>query len=113
MPPPPPTPTSIWQEFRTTWDRGRQVWRMVARRDKWALWLAGGLMIVVGASAAGVKYLLGALVDSIQLYKDAPEADFFRVAAFYLLVIAAIFVLAEILQVVRKYVVQNTTTRIE
>ncbi len=109
----PPPSQGLWQEICTSWQRGRVVWTMVARRDKIQLWTAGLLMAGVGASAAGVKTLLGNLVNSVQLYKDADSNQFFRVAGLYLLVIAALFIIAEALQVIRKYIVQNTMTRIE
>ena len=113
MPPPPPPAQSIGQELRTAWGRGRQVWAMVSRRDKSYLWAAGLLMAVVGASAAAIKYLLGELVNSVEVYKSADTETFFRIAAMYLLGIAGLFLVSEAIQVVRKYIVQNTMTRIE
>lgn len=113
MPPPPPPPMGMIAEFRMTLSRGRQVWGMVAARDKQVLAGAGLMMAVVAGCSTMVKYLLGELVDSIQVYKDADNATFFRIAGFYLIAIAVLFVFAEALQVLRKYVVQNTTTRIE
>jgi ATP-binding cassette subfamily B protein len=101
------------QELRTTLHRGRQVWGMVAKRDKLVLTSAGLLMAVVAACSTSVKTLLGKLVDSIDVYKTADDVTFYRVVGLYLLAMAGLFVMAEVLQVVRKYVVQNTTTRIE
>jgi len=100
-------------EIRTTLDRGRQVWGMVAKRDKLVLASAGLIMAVVAACSTSVMTLIGRLVNSIDVYKEADDGTFFRVIGLYLLAIAGLFVFSEVLQVVRKYIVQNTTTRIE
>jgi ATP-binding cassette subfamily B protein len=113
MPPSAPPAQGLAQELRTAWQRGRQVWRMVSGRDKSVLWAAGMLMAVVGAAAAAVKYLLGELVNSVERYKESDAETFFRVCLCYLLGIAGLFLLSEAIQVVRKYLVQNTMTRIE
>lgn len=109
----PPPPEGLWQEIRTAWKRGLQVWGMVSFRDKTALRLAGLVMFVVGALAAANKKMLGRLVDSVQSNQGGPEAEFIRNTLWYLALIALLFVVAEALQVMRKFVVQNTTTRIE
>jgi ATP-binding cassette subfamily B protein len=58
--------------------------------------------------------LLGLLVDVVSIEKDtAASTVFFQTMALYLGGIAGLFIIAEALQVLRKYVVQNTTTRIE
>lgn len=114
MPPPPPPAKGIWQELRTAWQRGNQVWKLVGWRDKMVLRGAGLVMAVVGACAAMNKKLLGQLVDVIpRMQGDPSQGNFYSTTALYLLGIAGLFVLAEALQVVRKFVVQNTTTRIE
>src|SRR5262245_31715168 len=113
MPPDKGPPLGILQDIRTAWTRGRQVWKMVATRDKLALQGAGLVMAVVGFCATRYRTLLGKLVDSVQNSQTVSNTEFFRTTAYYLACIAGLFVLAEALQVLRKYVVQNTTTRIE
>ena len=107
-----PQAKGLREELRTVAARGKQVWGLVARRDKLVLAAAALIMSVVGAASAAVKKLLGLLVDAIQRIEDEPAAVY-RTAVLFLGVIAALYVTAEILQVVRKYLVQNTTTRIE
>jgi ATP-binding cassette subfamily B protein len=114
MPPPSSPVKSLFQELRIAWQRGGQVWKLVGWRDKFVLRAAGLVMAVVGACAALNKKLLGRLVDVVpSLQADPSQDNFYSITALYLLGIAGLFVLAEALQVARKFVVQNTTTRIE
>ncbi len=107
-------PKGLRDELSLAWRRGRQVWQLVSFRDKLSLRGAGLVMAVVAASTALIKKLLGQLVDVVPgIAPDAGRWDFYGTAAAYLGGIAALFVLAEALQVVRKYIVQNTSTRIE
>src|SRR6516162_1305592 len=109
MPPLAAKPKGFWDELRTAWQRGRQVWRLVSVRDKWALRGAGLVMAVVAVCTALNKKLLGGLVDLVPAMQgDADQGSFFAAVGLYLAGIAGLFVLAEALQVVRKYVVQNT-----
>src|ERR1051326_5141218 len=114
MPPEHDKRQGITQEIRIAWQRLRQVWQLVAKRDKLTLWGASLVMAVVSACTAGNKKLLGLLVDVVSIEKDtAASTVFFQTMALYLGGIAGLFIIAEALQVLRKYVVQNTTTRIE
>src|SRR5690349_16327249 len=114
MPPSTDKPQGLRGELGLAWRRGRQVWQLVSFRDKMSLRGAGLVMAVVAACTALNKKLLGRLVDVVPgISPDAGPWDFYATAALYLGGIAALFVLAEALQVVRKYIVQNTSTRIE
>jgi ATP-binding cassette subfamily B protein len=104
----------IWDEVRLAVARGRQVWRLISSRDKWALRGAGMVMLVVSAAAALNRYLIGALVNVVPaLQENSDSWRFFSTVGLYLGGIAGLFILAETLQVVRKLAVENTSTRIE
>ena len=61
----------IWRELRHTARRGRQVWRLVPWRHRWAL---GGALLVMCLASAGntaVAVYLGKLVDSVDPAQDS------------------------------------------
>lgn len=102
-------------ELRTILKRGRQVWHLVPRRHKLALGGASLLMAITSGAGTAIALLLGRLVDEVKrgteqgLARDA----LYREAAFYLSLIAVAYVLRELLNVVRRYFVENSCTRIE
>src|SRR5205823_4297605 len=97
-------------ELRLILRRGRQVWRLVPRRHKWALFGAALLMGVTSLVNTAIPLFLGGLVDGVRTRTEQPALadDLLRVAAFYLTLIGAAYLLREALQVVRRYFVENT-----
>jgi ATP-binding cassette subfamily B protein len=107
---------SLRQELRLIGRRGRQVWRLVPPRHKFALGCAAALMAVTSAANTAIPLLLGSLVDHLRrIAPDAPQAanTLFRTALFFLTLIGAVYLLREAINVVRRYFVENTCTRID
>jgi ATP-binding cassette, subfamily B, bacterial len=109
---------SIRQELRLIWRRGRQVWRLVPARHKAALGGAVLLMAVTSAANTAIPLLLGRLVGRLEQLKRDVDAGsvpdtLFRVALTYLVIIGAAYLLREAVNVVRRYFVENTCTRID
>ena len=106
---------SMWHELRALTWRARQVWRMVPRANKWALGSAAFLMTLASASAIAVPLLIGHLIDGVKgrTEQQAAGAAVFEFAAYCLGAIAILVVLREGLQVLRRYLVESTCTRIE
>jgi ATP-binding cassette subfamily B protein len=102
-------------ELRLILRRGRQVWKLVPLRYKLALGGAALLMAVTSAANTAMPLLLGSLVDRIKSGTEAGlGADALtRVAAVFLGLIALTYMLREGLQVARRYLVENTCTRID
>ena len=102
-------------ESRLILSYARRVWQLVPRRHKLALGGAGLLMAAVSACNTALPLLLGDLVDAVQkgVLGEAPQESVPRVAAAYLGLIAAAYVLREVLQVGRRFLVENASTRIE
>ncbi|MFO0890041.1 MAG: ABC transporter ATP-binding protein [Isosphaeraceae bacterium] len=104
----------IWRELRQIGRRGRQVWRLVPWRHRAAL---GGALLVMCLASAGntaAAVFLGKLIDSVDPGRTgglAPEAVF-RGAAFYLCLIGVAYLTRESMNVLRRYLVENTCTRI-
>jgi ATP-binding cassette subfamily B protein len=113
-----PARRGFWRSFRLILRRGRQVWRLVPLRHKVALGAAAIIMAVASAANTVIPLLLGTLVDQLQrLQRDrqaggAPDV-LFRTALFYLVLIGAVYFLRELFNVARRYMVENTCTRID
>jgi ATP-binding cassette subfamily B protein len=104
----------IWRELREIGQRGRQVWRLVPWRHRWAL---GGALLIMCLASAGntaVAVLLGKLVDSVNPEKTQglPPDALLRGAAGYLGMIGLAYLVRESMNVLRRYLVENTCTRI-
>jgi ATP-binding cassette subfamily B protein len=94
--------------------RGRQVWQQVPRRRKWALGGACLLMALASLCNTAMPLLLGRLVNVIQQGNEQHQAyaTLYHATASFLLLVAGAYVLREVLNVVRRYLVENTCTRI-
>jgi ATP-binding cassette subfamily B protein len=105
---------SLGAELRLIIKRGRQVWPLIPRRHKWAF---GGAILVMALTSAcntAMPLLLGGLVDEVKEGSDhgVTHVALYRVALGFLSVIAAAYVLQEAFQIVRRYLVENSCTRI-
>ncbi len=94
---------------------GRQVWTMVPRSRKLALGGASAVMAVTSAANTGIFLLLGALIDSVEtgIRKGLGQAAVWQVALFYLGAIGGAYLLRESMNVLRRFLVENTCTRID
>jgi ATP-binding cassette subfamily B protein len=94
--------------------RGREVWRLVPRKHKWALAGAAVVMACTSLCSTALALLLGQLVDGVQrgTLKNEPRETLYHLAAWYLGLVGAAYLLREILNVLRRYLVTNTCTRI-
>jgi ATP-binding cassette subfamily B protein len=101
-------------EFRVILARARQVWRLVPRRHKGALGGAVLVMAVTSACCVAVPQLLGHLVDRVQsgVLRGWPGDALYRTAAWFLGLIALLYLVREGLHVLRRYLVENTCTRV-
>ncbi len=101
-------------ELRLILRRFIQVWHLVLRVHKKALGGAALVMALTSATGTAVALLLGGLVDAVagQPDEQADRAALYRHAALFLGLIAGAYVLREALNVVRRYLVENTCSRI-
>jgi ATP-binding cassette subfamily B protein len=86
--------------------RGRQVWRLVPVKHKLGLAFAGCIMIAVSLCNVTVSLLLGKLVNT------ALGSRSYVIAIEVLVSIAVAYTLREALNVARRYLVENSCTRI-
>jgi ATP-binding cassette subfamily B protein len=112
------TPTQPTETFGDELRRLRrhtvQVWRLVPRTHQWALAGAALVMAVTGLSNTAIPLLLGGLVDRVEtgLRQGAARETLFLAAVWFLALIGVAYVFREVLNVVRRYLVENTCTRI-
>ncbi|MBY0523378.1 MAG: ABC transporter ATP-binding protein/permease [Gemmataceae bacterium] len=107
-------PSGFVSELRLIVKRGRQVWRLIPRRHKVSLGFAALVMALTSACNTSLPVLLGKLVDGIKQGTEHGEsaATLYRLAATLLGMIAAAYLVREALNVLRRYLVENTCTRI-
>jgi ATP-binding cassette subfamily B protein len=101
-------------ELRQIMQRCRQVWQLVPRTHKKALAGAALVMALTSATNTVVAFLLGRLVDTVSLGTTGQMdlTPMYRHATLSLGLIAGVYVLREGLNVLRRYLVENTCTRI-
>ncbi len=107
------TPTQgIAVEVGTMLRRAGQVWRIVPQKHKWALGGAAVVMAITSVCNTALPLFLGLLVDGVQrgTLQGATRTALFDVAAWYLFLIGAAYLLREFLGVLRRYLVTNACT---
>jgi ATP-binding cassette subfamily B protein len=104
----------IAAEVRLILRRVRVVWKLVPRRHKLALGAAGLIMAITSAGNIAVALLLGQLVDRIKvgLEQDWPRETLYHTAGWLLCLLALIYLLREACNIIRRYLVENSCTRI-
>ena len=105
---------NIVSELQLILRRGRQVWALVPTGQKFALITAALVMACTSACNTAMPLLLGHLVDGATAGLDRKiGADaLYRFAAWVLVILAAVYVVRESLNVLRRYLVENSCTRI-
>jgi ATP-binding cassette subfamily B protein len=105
----------FWHELGVILRRGRQVWRLVPHRHKLALGGAALIMALGSACNTALPLLIGQLVDDVKQGTEQRTGQWgmYEIAILYLGLIALAYVLREALQVGRRYLVENSCTRIE
>ncbi len=106
---------SIGRELGTIVRRGRQVWRLVPWKHRLAL--AGALLVMSLSSAAStvIPLCLRRLIDDVDPATNSGKtaAALTGVAVFYLAIIAAAYLVRESMNVLRRFLVERTCTRID
>jgi ATP-binding cassette subfamily B protein len=107
-------PKGFFAELRLMAKRARQSWRLVPRRHKFALGGAALVMVLTSACNTALPVLLGRLIDRViqGTAQGLGHEALYRIAAWFLAWIGAAFLLREGLNVLRRYLVENTCTRI-
>ncbi|HYT89971.1 MAG TPA: ABC transporter ATP-binding protein [Gemmataceae bacterium] len=101
-------------EFRLILRSARQVWHLGPHRHKAALGAAVLVMAVTSACCVAIPQLLGRLVDRVQsgVLQGWSGDAIYRTAAWSLGLLALLYFIREGLHVLRRYLVENTCTRV-
>jgi ATP-binding cassette subfamily B protein len=101
-------------EARLLVRRAREVWRLVPRRHKLAL--GGAALVIVGVSLCNtaMPLLLGRMLDGVDHGGRAGDtaAELYGLAVWFLALLAGVYILRECLNVLRRYLVENTCTQV-
>ncbi|HWG43873.1 MAG TPA: ABC transporter ATP-binding protein [Gemmataceae bacterium] len=110
----PPVSNGIAAELRLILKRGRQVWHLVPVRHKLGLAGAGGIMAAASLCNIALALLLGRLVNAVLRGSNEgwSHAASYTVAAEVLGLIGLAYLLREALNIARRYLVENSCTRI-
>jgi ATP-binding cassette subfamily B protein len=106
--------TGLGEELCLIARQAREVWRIVPAVHKWALGSAALVMAVTSICNTAMPLLLGKLLDRIKTGSEEglPRPTLYWIAAWFLGMIGVAYLLRETLNVVRRYLVENTCTRI-
>jgi len=102
-------------EVRELIGTARKTWRMLSRPHRYSLLAAVSVMAVGGVLATAVPVLSGKLVDRVAqgIQSGEPRAAVLESVTYVLFGIGVLVLVRELLQVLRRYLVENTCTRIE
>ena len=110
----------FWREMGNIARNGREMWRLIPRRQCWTLGAAVLLMILGGLANTAIPLMLGRLVDTVRQSGAAddgiPEAKvetFYSSVAWVLFFIGVAYILREAVQVARRFLVEDTSTQLE
>ncbi len=103
------------RELRSILWRSLEVWRLIRWRERFSLCVALVVMCFASGANTTIALCLGRLVDVVNPGTlSAPTRDSLtRAAAVYLAVIGACYLAREALNVLRRFLVENTCTRID
>ncbi|MEK6335625.1 MAG: ABC transporter ATP-binding protein [Acidobacteriota bacterium] len=105
---------SFLGDVGSVWKRRKQIWRLVSRADKLGFGAGVLIMAVIAAiETKGIAVLTGDLFNRVLLLGSRPAAEWLPYVRKVLLIIAGLYILKESLNLLRRWIVTRTTTRIE
>jgi ATP-binding cassette subfamily B protein len=105
----------IRQELVTISRQASEVWRLIPWRHKLSLAGALGIMSLASGANTAIPVCLGKLIAAVnpEEHSSQSAADLTRVAAVYLAIIGAAYLVREVMNVLRRFLVEDTCTRID
>jgi ATP-binding cassette, subfamily B, bacterial len=102
-------------QLRTFARRSRQVWRLISWRQRLSLCIALIFMCFSSGANTTIALCLGRLVDAVspEVNPGLTRDSLTKVAAVYLAVIGVSYLVREIMNVFRRFLVEYTCTRID
>jgi ATP-binding cassette, subfamily B, bacterial len=105
----------IRHELTTIIRQGGQVWKLIPWRHRLSLAGAVAIMSVASAANTAIALCMGKIVDVVnpQTNPTQSQAELTQVAAMYLGIIGGAYLMREVMNVLRRFLVENTCTRID
>jgi ATP-binding cassette subfamily B protein len=104
---------SFMGDVGSVWTNRKQIWRLVSREDKLGFAAGVVIMAIVAAVETGIALLIGRLFDRVSGFAGRPPSEWTRFVVIALAILAGAYILKESLQLLRRWIVTRTTTRIE
>src|SRR5436309_2708352 len=104
---------SLLGDVGTVWTRRKQIWRLVSRADKLGFAAGVVIMALVAAIETGIALLIGILFGRVTGFTGRPASEWTKFVILALVGLALAYILKESLQLLRRWIVTRTTTRIE
>src|SRR4249919_2074510 len=105
---------SLLGDVGTVWAHRKQIWRLVSRADKAGF--IGGVLIMALVAAIetwGIAVLIGTFFDRVSRFTGRPPSEWTGFVIRMLAILAGAYTLKESLNLLRRWIVTRTTTRIE
>ena len=105
----------IRHEIVTIVRQSREVWRLIPWRYRLSLAGAVGIMSIASAANTAIPLCLGKLIDVVDPQTNPTQsvAALTQVAALYLAAIGGAYIVREVMNVLRRFLVEDTCTRID
>jgi ATP-binding cassette, subfamily B, bacterial len=105
----------IRQELATIGRQASEVWRLIPRRHKMSLGGALAIMSLASWANTAIPIYIGKLIEAVnpEDHSTQSAADLMRVAAVFLGIIGGAYLVREVMNVLRRFLVNDTCTRID
>jgi ATP-binding cassette subfamily B protein len=104
---------SFLGDVGSVWSSRKQIWRLVSRADKLGFISGVLIMALVAAIETGIAILIGWFFNRVAAFAGRPASEWKSVVLTSLAILAGAYILKETLNLLRRWIVTRTTTRIE
>jgi ATP-binding cassette subfamily B protein len=104
---------SFMGDVGSVWTNRKQIWRLVSREDKLGFAAGVVIMALVAALETGIALLIGRLFDRVSGFTGRPPSEWTNFVIAALAILAGAYIFKESLQLLRRWIITRTTTRIE
>lgn len=104
---------SLLGDAGSVWARRKEILRLVSRADKVGFTSGVVIMALVAAIETGIAVLIGIFFDRVSGLAGRASSEWARFVIGALVILAAAYIVKETLNLLRRWIVTRTTTRIE
>ena len=104
---------SLLGNVGSVWSQRKQIWKLVSRADKLGFVSGVLIMALVAAIETGIAILIGWFFNRVAVFAGRPASEWQSVVITSLAILAGAYIFKETLNLLRRWIVTRTTTRIE